>query len=1313
MSDEERQDGRQPFPEAPAEHPPVVGVGASAGGLESFTKLLRNLPATTGMAYVLVQHLDPVHESHLAELLGRAAQMPVEEIRDGVALERDHVYVIPPNTSVVLWDGVLKLTPRGAPRTPVTPIDSFFSSLAEERGNRAIGVVLSGTGSDGTHGLKAIKSEGGITFAEDGGAAYTGMPRSAIDSGAVDFVLPPEGIAGELVRIGQSPYLDQHGTASEEPPDALGAVFRLLRTATRIDYANYKRTTVTRRIQRRLVLHRLETLESYLDLLRRQPAEVQALHQDLLIHVTRFFRDAEAFEALSASVFPELLRDRPSDLPIRIWVPGCATGEEVYSLAIVLMEHLGTGAAGTPVKIFATDVSETALDKARAGRYLDSIAGAVSPERLERFFSREGDGYAVSKSLRDLCVFARHDMTRDPPFSSIDLISCRNVLIYLAPVLHRRVLSLFHYALRDHGVLMLGGSEGIGQAAELFAVVDPQRKIYSKKLVPSRLSYDFTNEERTTGPLGRAPRAGAEDPGPAEVQHEVDRLLLARYAPPSVVLDEDFQITHFRGQTGAYLAPAPGTPNLNVLKMAREGLLVELRSALEEARSSGKAAHRADLRVRANGDFVAVDIRVIPVVVGRQRSFTVLFEEPPPADQPPAPADQPPPSGADAREVQALHHELIATKEYLQSIIEEHEAANEELKAANEEVVSSNEELQSTNEELLSAKEELQASNEELSTVNEEMRHRNEESTRLSDDLSNVLRSMSIPLVMVGPDLRIRRFTPAASDVFNLVPADEGRPIKDISHRLAGFDPERSVRAVQETLAGEERELRDVRGRWHKVWTRPYRTQDNKIDGAIVTVLDVDSIKRAEQQVRLQSQIAAHMSEGLALVREDSGTIEYANPALEHLLGYAAGDLAGVPIASTLAASEEERGALLAAVAESLRNGADWDRELECVRRDGATRWCHVSAAAFPEAEGGRLWVWIAADITHRKEAEKQMRNSEARLTRVLEHMPAMVAAWDEEGRPVFWNRECERVTGYRITEVLGRSGTHELFYPDAAYRQRMAEERERRGDELRVRNWELTTKGGEKRTIAWSEVSESVTIPGWSTWAVGVDVTEQKKADELRHALKGRETLLRELHHRVKNNLQAVTSLFALHAASVKDPAARALLRESENRVHAMAAIQDALGPETDISAQPLRAYVSRLCEHLFRSYGVDGSRVHLSLDVQEFPLTLDHSVAFAVLLNELVANSLRHAFPEGRNGKIHVQVRQKTGGPITLRVADDGVGLPPDLDPVATDSLGLKLVRGMARQLGGSMSVEREAGTAFSVTFPPARAGTDIQQP
>ena len=622
---------------------PIVGVGASAGGLEALSELLANLPVKTGMAFVLVQHLDPTHPSQLTDLMSRVTKMPVSEARDGMAIEPDHVYVIPPNANLATLDGVLSVTPRV--RDHHTPIDFFLQSLSRSRRNTAIGVVLSGAGTDGTLGLRAIKAEGGITFAQDKeSAVYGSMPHSAVASGNVDFVLPPEGIAQELARIARDPYLrepkelETEDTSTEEAlgvadVQELGMLFAALRTATGVDFSHYKRTTILRRIRRRMLVHQMDKLTDFHSYLKKNPAEVAALYQDLLINVTEFFRNPEVFEFLASEVFPKIIKDRPADQPIRLWASGCSSGEEAYSLAIALLEFLGENTVNTRIQLFGTDLSEPAIDLARAGFYPESTVAAVSPERLRRFFSKVEGGYRISKAIREMCVFARHNIFADPPFSHMDLISCRNVLIYMDSALQKQVMPVFHYALNPNGIMMLGTSEGIGRFSNLFEVVDRRHKIYSKKLAAGHNRFDFVANGFPAVASGRA--ASAPGRGDAlELQKELDRVLLANYAPAAVLVSNDFELLQSRGDTSPYLKVPDGKPSLNLLKMAREGLGFELRNAAAAVKQQ-KSPYRKDGIQIKSGDRtrnIRIEVTPLKLAFANEPCFVVLFDESVPAN---------------------------------------------------------------------------------------------------------------------------------------------------------------------------------------------------------------------------------------------------------------------------------------------------------------------------------------------------------------------------------------------------------------------------------------------------------------------------------------------------------------------------------------------------------------------------------------------------------------------------------------------------------------------------------------------------------
>jgi len=825
----------------------TVAVGASAGGLEAFTELLKPLPKNPGMAFVLIPHLDPKHESAMTELLGRGSKMPVRQVFDGMKVQPDCVYVIPPNRSMSIQDSVLRLTVRKPEDRPPLPIDDFFRSLALTCGKNAIGVILSGTASDGTQGVAAIKNEGGITFAQEPlTAKYNSMPNNAIASGHIDFILPPADIARELMRIRRHPYVELDAAKIEngdEPRSHMAQIFQLLRQLRKVDFSEYKPATIRRRILRRMALNHVQDIADYVKMLQQNRLEIEALHHDILINVTSFFRDPEAFEVLQEIAYPEILKGRQPSETIRVWVPGCSTGEEAYSHAIALVEYISKNRLDLSVQVFGTDLSDAAVRTARSGIYKEHIVADVSPTRLRRFFSKTEGGYQISKAIRDMCVFATQNVFSDPPFSRMDLVSCRNVLIYLSQALQRRVIPIFHYALNPTGFLMVGNTEGlVGAGAELFEAADRKHKIYRKKMVPSQVAFGIPREHVEPRAHHASPAAMHEDSvrTPIDLHREADRLLLTKYVPAAVVVNEQLDILQIRGKVNRYLELPSGKATLNLLKMAKSGLLFELQRALEEAKETASTVRREDVQFENDGAFGTVNMEVVPFQAPLQQhtSFIIVFEEGRPLQKTETQRAVAVPPDAKDRQIGQLKQELAATKEYLQSIIEALEASNEELQSANEEIQSGNEELQSTNEELQTSKEELESANEELNTVNEEMQHRNMELSQLNNDLLNLLASVNIPIAMLDADLNIRRITPQAEDMLGILPSDLGRPLRHVRLKLNIPDLEREIVDVIQSLQPHDLQVPNGQNQGYRLRITPYRTMDNRIEGVVLVFLD-------------------------------------------------------------------------------------------------------------------------------------------------------------------------------------------------------------------------------------------------------------------------------------------------------------------------------------------------------------------------------------------------------------------------------------------------------------------------------------------
>jgi two-component system, chemotaxis family, CheB/CheR fusion protein len=892
---------------------PIVGVAASAGGLEAFTQLLSHLPVDTGMAFVLIQHLAPDHQSLLTEILARVTKMLVCEAHEGMAVEPDRVYVIPPNTQMRLAEGVLRLSPREKVLGKYMPGDTFLTSLAADRRHKAIAVVLSGGDGDGALGLTAIKVAGGVTFAQgEDTAKFDSMPNTAIATGHVDFVLSPEQIAEELVNLSRHPlWMSLQPPISTErswtSESALATILLILRSTMGVDFSHYKPKTIDRRIQRRMLLCQLEQLTEYAAYLQANPVEVRALYEELLIHVTSFFRDPEAFELLKTNVFPTITQNKSAELPIRIWVAGCSTGEEVYSIAICLLEFLTNRVTQTPIQIFATDISELSIDKARSGIYSEDRMANVSPERRRRFFYVVEGGYHISKAVRELCVFARQDLGSDPPFSNVDLISCRNVLIYLDASLQQRIMPIFHYSLKSTGFLLLGTAESTGKYSDLFTVVEKKHRIYAKNPTAIQSTFSFTPSSyltvksidnlNNTLPVRQSIPAASEE---FDLQKKVDRLIADLYTPAGVVVDDKMQVLQLRGEIDRYLKLVPGVANLNLFNLVRSGLLVELRAAIYQAQQNNLPVTKQGLYLEKTDRSSSFNLQVIPfnLPTEQDRHFLVLFEDTPLttvssshalAQPPETSIDLTIPQGDLDRENARLRQELtiaiqerIATQEYLRSVIQEQEFSNQDLKVANEEILSSNEELQSTNEELETAKEEIQATNEELNTTNEELRRRNSELDRVNNDLTNLLASINIPILMLTNDLRIRRFTPMAKRLFNFIPTDTGRPLSHIRTNLNLPDLEPLILEVLETLSVKELEVQTQTGYWYTLRIRPYRTTENQIDGVVLVLLDIDALKRSAATVEAARNYAEAIVETVQvplLVLESDFRVNTANRA--------------------------------------------------------------------------------------------------------------------------------------------------------------------------------------------------------------------------------------------------------------------------------------------------------------------------------------------------------------------------------------------------------------------------------------------------
>ncbi|MFA5824068.1 MAG: chemotaxis protein CheB [Thermodesulfovibrionales bacterium] len=830
---------------------PVIGIGASAGGLEALELFFTHMPPDAGIAFVIIQHLDPKHKSIMDELLKRRTTMRVLQAGDGVALEPNSVYLNQPDKDVGIFNGTFQLTDPVETHRVRLPINHFFRSLSEDQGGNAICIILSGSGSDGTLGLKEIKGSGGMVMVQNPEQAqYDSMPRSAIETGLVDYVLPAEKMPKELIGYIKQPYVRGYKIGiGTEHLDAIQKVLMLVRSRTGHDFSHYKQNTIYRRVERRMALHKITDIRTYVHYLKETPAEVDSLFKDLIIEVTSFLRDPEAFEVLDKKIIPAIVDHKKPDSAVRVWVPGCAGGEEAFSLAMLFREAMDRLNKHLNVQIFATDINKETIEQARTAQFPEGISADMPAERLGRFFIKEGKVYRAKKTIRDMVVFAVQNLISDPPFSKLDLVSCRNVLIYMDSVLQKKVIPLFHYTLNQNGYLFLGSSETIGEFSGLFSPVDTKWKIFQRKGIV----------------VGKAPdylRAPSDDAHPAylktleppflkeiNMREMAERLILDEYAPPCVFIDEKYNILYFHGSTDRYLRQPHGEPSFNLITMAREDIRYQLSAALNKAVKQKKSVVRETLQIKQKEGYQTIDVvvRTIPQQTLKQKIKMVVFEEKtPPAEQLMKKKKTAGPQRMGLR-VSSLEKELQSTKEYLQTTIEQIQTTNEELRSANEELQSTNEELQSTNEELSTSKEELQSTNEELVTVNSELQDKIEALLRANSDINNLLASTDIGTIFLDNDLKIKRFTPAMSNFFNLIQTDIDRPISDITSKIPLVNISQEVRAVLKDLQKREFEMQTENGNYYSMHILPYRTIENTIDGVVITFMDITQRKKAEQ----------------------------------------------------------------------------------------------------------------------------------------------------------------------------------------------------------------------------------------------------------------------------------------------------------------------------------------------------------------------------------------------------------------------------------------------------------------------------------
>jgi two-component system CheB/CheR fusion protein len=1015
---------------------PIVGIGASAGGLEAFEKFFTHVPRDSGIAFVIVQHLDPTHDSMLVDIVRRYTRMEVLQVEDGMQVQPNTIYIIPPNRDMSLMHRTLYLTQPEAARGLRLPIDFFFRSLADELHERAICIILSGTGTDGTLGMRAIKGEGGMAMVQTPSSAkYDGMPQNAIATGMVDYTLPPDDMPGQLIKYVRQEFVP--GKRRAEPrlatsSDALQKVFLALRTQTGHDFSQYKPSTIMRRIERRMTVNQIGQVDEYVRYLRHNAVEVDTLFREMLIGVTSFFRDTDAFESLTHKVVPLLFEDRLPRQPVRVWVPGCSTGEEAYSLAIVLKEYMHQNDHDHEIQVFATDIDNHAIEKARTGIYPDSIAADVSPERLSQFFTREGNTFHVVQYIREMVIFAVQNVIKDPPFSSIDLISCRNLLIYLSSDLQKRILPLFHYALKPGGFLFLGTSETPGESSHLFAAIDRKWSLFQRSF------------EDTTAPMpsdfalydpNRLTLSDSQESQPKRSLRELaEQALLEQYAPPGVVINEQGTILYFHGKTGKYLEPASGEASLNLFRMAREGLHIVLPTAVREAMKQQSETLRTGIQVRTNGDIQVVNVRVTPM---RRRLLLIAFEEV--AVLEPAALDEADTDENDERDqrIRALQQELRSTREYLQTTNEELQSSNEEVKSSNEELQSTNEELQSTNEELETSKEELQSVNEELVTVNTELRNKIEQLSRTNNDMKNLLASIEVGTIFLDKELHILRFTPAAEQVIHMLESDIGRPLNHLTSTITNADLVVIVKGVLDDLQNREHEVQNQEGRWFVLRAQPYRTTENVVEGVVLTFSDITQQKRVQEELYQHEQLlhGIYRNVDIPIFVLDVGAdgefyYQDINPANERLTGYSRARIIGKrnddldpPL------NPEQVTQARAFYRQCVEQGEPLTYEQQ-MDVDNEAHWWIVRLEPIKDAQGQVYQlIGTAQLITEQKQLQATLQRFSDLVARLPQWHAAIHREHDESALAEGFGRLLVEVDGYQVVQV----GLCDTGQPDQA----------------------------------------------------------------------------------------------------------------------------------------------------------------------------------------------------------------------------------------------------------------------------------------
>jgi two-component system CheB/CheR fusion protein len=1305
---------------------PVVGLGGSAGALDCFRSFSQAMPPDSGAAFVVIQHLAPAHESLLPELLAQHTAMQVAQAEDGVPVEPNRVYVIPPNRSLGIRDGILYLSEPVKQDGIRMPIDFFFRSLAEDRRERAVSVLLSGAGSDGTFGVRAIRGAGGLTVAQDPQTAqYGDMPRNAIATKLVDYVLTPDRMPQAIMEYLRHPYARgaqaEAAMAAEAKPAGFNEILAIVQAQSGCDFRCYKKGTILRRIERRMGLHRIADLAGYGDLLRQDPGEVGQLHKDLLINVTAFFRDADSFEELRRQAIAPMVKAKGLDEGMRIWAPGCASGEEAYSLAMVVLEEMAGAGKSCPVQVFATDIDGEALEFARQGLYPESIATDVGPRRLARFFMRREQGYQVAESLRNCVVFAAQNLITDPPFSKMDLVSCRNLLIYLDGPTQLKLVPLFNFALNPGGYLFLGKSEGVGGQGDLFTPVSKKAKIF-RRITPARaivLDTPILPGRKKVMPLGQpAPR-----PPTASYTDAIRQALLSHFAAGVVLVDAKGQILQFHGQTGKYLNMPTGEPNLNLLDTAKEGLAPRLRSALHLAGSKGKPVVLDALAVTGEDGAPCARVTVTPLARKGEAAplLAVIFEEVP---RPPMTSPAPAPGEGSESAVRELEGELQAMQQDLQSSIEELQSANEELRVSNEEVVSTNEELQSTNEELETSKEELQSVNEELTTVNSQLQDKVERLDAARSDMANLLSSTQIATLFLDGDLQIKLFTPATTRVLKLIPSDLGRALGDLSTGFVDYDLPADARALLQGGPTLERDVHHVDGSCYRVRVMRYLGQGERARGVVVTFDDVTRLRQAQEQMRRLATVVADSNDAVILF-DLTGDIQAWNSGAQRLYGWTEAEALRMNIRDIAPAEEMAIGD----VVRRSQAGENIDSyETKRRTKDGRVldAWLTVTAVIDPSQKVVAI-ATTERDITARKRAEELLREREEFRRAVLDALPAQVAVLDAGGKVIDGNQRWVEVSVgnnyldfWRLAAASGQAGAAEAATCIEAVL---------KGEKLEGHTEYPSPAPGGQRWLLLQAVHTREQLGGAIVSLV--DITEHKLAQQalaavvrdLARSNQDLEQFGNVVSHDLQEPLRMVSGFLTLlktrYEPQLDDQGKEFIGFAVDGAARMAQLISDLLifsrvttrgkKPEAVDTNRPLEAALA----NLHASIAEAGATVtHDAL-----PAVAGDESQLTQLFQNLIGNAIKFRVPE-RPCQVHISAQKDDAGQWVFAVRDNGIGIAKEaFDRVfvifqrlhtrqayAGTGIGLAICKKIVERHGGKIWVESkpDEGTTFYFTLP-----------